>query len=142
MPWKFTFLLTLFGPNLILWPVDVKWCGPAHKHQQGPVTCSKWSDNSVQVKDIERGIECIGFKGFDQVRFEGSIGVSRGGPSTSYPFARGAQSNLIWAMRWGQQRKQKNPTTTWKQHGWLPFSFVSRINRMHGRLYINLESIL
>ena len=23
------------------------WCGPAQKHQQGPITCSKWSNNSV-----------------------------------------------------------------------------------------------
>jgi hypothetical protein len=25
-------------------------------------------------------------------------------------------------------KETKNPTTTWKQHGWLPFFFVSRIN--------------
>jgi hypothetical protein len=37
-------------------------------------------------------------------------------------------------MRWGQQRKQKNPSTTWKHHGWLPFPFVSRIKGLHGRL--------
>jgi hypothetical protein len=54
---------------------------------------------SVQNKGIERGIECIGFEGFNQVRIEGSIGVSKRGPSTSYPCARGAQYNLIWAMR-------------------------------------------
>ena len=75
----------------------------------GPMTRSK--------TDIKRRIECIGFEGFHQVRIERSIGVSRGDPSTSYPCARGVQYNLIWAMRWVQQRKQKNPTTTWKQHG-------------------------
>ena len=32
------------------------------------------------------------------------------------------------------QRNQKNPTTTWKQHGWLPFLFVSRIKGLHARL--------
>ena len=53
----------------------------------------------VQDKGIERAIECIGFKGFHLVRIERSIRVSRGGPSTSYPCARGAQYNLIWAMR-------------------------------------------
>jgi hypothetical protein len=110
-----------------------EWCGPAQKHQQGPITCSKWSNDSVQDKCIERGIECIGFKCFNQVRIERSIRVSRGDPSTSYPCARGVQDNLIWAMRWGQQRKQKNPTT-WKQHGWLPLPFVSRIKGLHGRL--------
>jgi hypothetical protein len=57
------------------------------------ITCS------VQDKGIERGIECIGFEGFNQVTIEGSIGVSKRGPSTSYPYARGAQYNLIWAMR-------------------------------------------
>jgi hypothetical protein len=39
------------------------------------------------------------FEGFNQIRFEGSIEVSREGPNTSYPCARGVQSNLIWAMR-------------------------------------------
>jgi NADPH-dependent glutamate synthase beta subunit-like oxidoreductase len=60
----------------------------------------------VQDKCIEKDIESIGFEGFDQVRFKGPIRVSRGGPSTSYQCARGAQSNLIWAIRRGQQRKQ------------------------------------
>jgi hypothetical protein len=110
------------------------WCGPAQKHQQGPITCSKWSNDSVQDKSIEIGIKCIGFECFNQVRIERSIRVSRGDPSTSYHCARGVQHNLIWAMRWGQQRKQKNPSTTWKQHGWLPFPFVSRIKGLHGRL--------
>ena len=95
------------------------WCGPAQKHQKGSITCSKWSNDSVQDKSIERDIECIGFECFNQVRIETSIRVSREDPSTSYPCARGVQHNLIWAMRWGQQRKQKNPSTTWKQHGWL-----------------------
>jgi len=89
------------------------WCGPAQKHQQGPITCSKWSNDSVQDKGIERGIECIGFECFNQVRIESSIRVSRGDPSTSYPCVRGVQHNLIWAMRWGEQRRQKNPSTTW-----------------------------
>jgi hypothetical protein len=57
----------------------------------------------VQYKDIERGIErdieYISFEGFDQVRFEGSIGVSEGGLNTSYQCAKGAQSNFIWVMR-------------------------------------------
>jgi hypothetical protein len=46
-----------------------------------------------------RGIECIGFEGFNQVKFEGSNKVLRGGPNTSYSYARGAQSNLIWVMK-------------------------------------------
>jgi hypothetical protein len=71
------------------------WCRQAQKHQQGPITSFKWSNDLVQ----EKGIECIGFEGFDQVKFEGSIGVSRGGPNISFPCVRGAQSNLIWAMR-------------------------------------------
>ena len=62
----------------------------------GPMT---WSNDLVQDKDIERGIECIGFECFNQVRIERSIRVSRGDPSTSYPCARGVQHNLIWAMR-------------------------------------------
>jgi hypothetical protein len=53
----------------------------------------------VQDKGIERGIECIGFEGFDKFRMERSIEVSRGRFSTSYPCALGAQYNLIWAMR-------------------------------------------
>ena len=106
------------------------WCGPPQKHQQGPITCSKWSNDSVQ----DKGIECIGFECFNQARIERSIRVSRGDLGTSYPCARGVQHNLIWAMRWEQQRKQKNPSTTWKQHGWLPFPFVSRIKGLHGRL--------
>ena len=65
-------------------------------------SCSKWSNDSVQDKGIERGIECIGFECFNQIRIERSIRVSRGDPSTSYPCARGVQHNLIWAMRWGQ----------------------------------------
>jgi hypothetical protein len=52
-------------------------------------------NDSVQDKGIERGIECIGFEGFDLVGIERSIGVLRGGPNTSYPCARGAQYNLI-----------------------------------------------
>jgi len=110
------------------------WCGLAQKHQQGPITCSKCSNDSVQDKGIKRGTECIGFECFNQVRIERSIRVSRGDPSTSYPYARGVQYNLIWAMRWRQQRKQKNPTITLKQHGWLPFHFVSRVKGLHGRL--------
>jgi len=70
-------------------------CGPAKKHHQGPITCSKWSNDSIQ----EKGIEGIGFEGFGQVRIERSIGVSRGDLSTSYPYARGAQSKVIWAIR-------------------------------------------
>jgi len=38
-----------------------------------PITCSKWSNDSVQDKGIERGIECIGFECFNQVRIERSI---------------------------------------------------------------------
>jgi hypothetical protein len=98
----------------------ILWCGPTQKHQQGPITCSKWSNDLVQDKGIERGIACIGFECFNQVRIERSIRVSRGDPSTSYPCVRGVQHNLIWAMRWGNK---KNPSTTWKQHGWLPVSF-------------------
>jgi hypothetical protein len=48
-------------------------------------------------------LNAIGFEGFDQVRFQGSIGVSKGGLSTSYLCARGAQSNLFWAMRFRRQ---------------------------------------
>jgi hypothetical protein len=44
---------------------------------------------------IKRGIECIGFESFNQVRIERSITVSRGDPSTSYPCARRVQYNLI-----------------------------------------------
>jgi hypothetical protein len=58
----------------------------------GPMTRSKTKAN-------KRGIECIGFECFNQVRIERSIRVSRGDPSTSYPCARGVQHNLIWAMR-------------------------------------------
>ena len=43
----------------------------------------------------EKGIEFIGFECFDPVRFQGSIGVSRVGPNTSYLYAKEAQSNLI-----------------------------------------------
>jgi hypothetical protein len=50
-------ILKVFLNKLTLKP---SWCGPAQKHQQGPITCSKWSNNSVQDKGIERGIECIG----------------------------------------------------------------------------------
>jgi len=128
--WTF-YATTCFGNLLVL---QGSWCGPAQKHQQGPITCSKWSNDSVQDKDIERGIECIGFEGFNQVRIEMSIGVSRGDPSTSYPCAKEVQDNLIWSMKWGHQRKQKNPITTWKQHGWLPFPFVSRIKGLHRML--------
>jgi len=53
----------------------------------------------VQYKGIERDIEYISFEGFDQVRFEGSIGVSEGSLNTSYQCAKGAQSNFIWVMR-------------------------------------------
>jgi len=44
-----------------------------------PLHVSKWSNDSVQDKGIERGIECIGFEGFDEVRIKRFIGVSRGG---------------------------------------------------------------
>jgi len=64
-------------------------------NQQGPITCSKWSNDSVQDKGIERGIECIGFECFNQVRIERSIRVSRGDPSTSYPCARGSNTTLF-----------------------------------------------
>ena len=77
------------------------WCGSTHKYHQG--TCSKWSNDLVQDKGIERDIECIGFEGFDKVRFEGSIEVSKGSVSTSYPCVRVAQSNLVLAMRFWKQ---------------------------------------
>jgi len=48
------------------------------------------ANDPVQNKSIKRGIECIDFEGFDQVRFEGFIEVSREDLSTSYPYARGA----------------------------------------------------
>jgi hypothetical protein len=62
------------------------------------VICSKWSNDSVQDKYIEKDIECIGYEDFDQVRNKISIRVSRGGLNTFYPFARGPQYNLIWAI--------------------------------------------
>ena len=74
-------------------------CGPAQKHQQGPITCSKWSNDAVKDKGIERGNECIGFEGFNQDKIARTIGVSRGDPSTSYPCAREVQYNIIWAMK-------------------------------------------
>ena len=67
-------------------------------------------------KGIERVIECIGFEGFNQVKIERSIGVSKGGPNTSYPYVRGAQYNLIWVMREeskGNKRILHNLETTW-----------------------------
>ena len=45
--------------------------------------------------NIERGIECIDFEGFDQVRIERSIGLSRGGRSTSYPRVSLKHSNTL-----------------------------------------------
>jgi len=53
----------------------LKWCGSTHKHQKGPITYFKWANDLVLDKVIERGNECIGFDGLDQVRFEGSIGA-------------------------------------------------------------------
>ena len=58
------------------------------RNTRNTITCSKWSNDLVQDKDIERGIECIGFESFNQVRIERSIGVSRDDPSTFYPCAR------------------------------------------------------
>jgi len=55
--------------------------------------------NGPMTRSKTKGIECIGFECFNQVRIERSIRVSRGDPSTSYPCARGVQHNLIWAMR-------------------------------------------
>ena len=49
---------------------------PRNTYQQGPIICSKWFNDSVQDKGIERGIECIGFECFNQVRIERSIRVS------------------------------------------------------------------
>jgi len=36
-----------------------------NKHEYGPITSSKWANDSVQDKGIERDIECIGFEGFN-----------------------------------------------------------------------------
>jgi hypothetical protein len=69
-----------------------------HKFDQ-PNTNINHAKDLLEVSSFAKGIECIGFEGFDQVRFEGLIGVSKGEPSTSYPCVRGSQSNLIWAMR-------------------------------------------
>jgi len=55
--------------------------------------------NRSKIKALKDALNAIGFEGFDQVRFQGSIGVSKGGLSTSYPCARVAQSNNFWAMR-------------------------------------------
>jgi hypothetical protein len=57
-----------------------------------PMTRSK-------TKTLKEALNALVFKGFNKVRFEASIRVSRGGPSTFYPCEREAQSNLIWVMR-------------------------------------------
>ena len=52
--------------------------------------------------------------------------------------SRGAQSNLIWVMRWGEniaketKKSYYNSETTW----------MARINGLHGRLQISLQSAL
>ena len=34
--------------NIMSFQQETRWCGPAQKHQQGPITCSKWTNDSVQ----------------------------------------------------------------------------------------------
>ena len=86
--WRLSFLKKLY---MISCFHKVMWTSP----ETPASTCSKCSNDSVQDKGIERGIECISFECFNQVRIERSIRVSRGDPSTSYPCARGVQHNLI-----------------------------------------------
>jgi len=54
----------------------------------GPMTWSK-------TKALKKDIECIGFEGFDRVRFKGSIRTSRGGLHIFYPCAKGSNSTLF-----------------------------------------------
>jgi hypothetical protein len=36
------------------------WCGPAQKHQQGPITCSKWSNDSVsKTKTLKETLNAL-----------------------------------------------------------------------------------
>jgi hypothetical protein len=66
------------------------------------------ANDLVQDKSIERNIECIDFKGFDNIIFEGSIRTLKGGLNTFYLCVRVLKSNLIWAMRWGENTIKKN----------------------------------
>jgi len=58
-----------------------------------------WTDPEIaaRTKALKEALNALLLK--VATRFEGSIEVSRGGSTTSYPCARGAQSKLIWAMR-------------------------------------------
>jgi hypothetical protein len=67
-------------------------CGPAQKHQQDPLHVPNVPMTRSKIKALNALV-------FNQVRIERPIGVSRGDPSTSYPNARGAQYNFIWAIR-------------------------------------------
>jgi len=49
------------------------WCGPAQKHQQGPITCSKWSNDSVQDKGIERGMNVLVLNVSTKSEFKGPL---------------------------------------------------------------------
>jgi hypothetical protein len=62
-------LFELISESKIMNALVLDWYGPAQKHQQGPITCSKWSNDSVQ----DKGIECIGFEGFNQVRLKSPL---------------------------------------------------------------------
>jgi hypothetical protein len=58
-----------------------------------------WTDPEIaaRTKALKEALNALLLK--VATRFEGSIEVSRGGSTTSYPCAREAQSKLIWAMR-------------------------------------------
>ena len=50
----------------------------------GPMTRSK-------TKTLKKGIRCIRFEDFNQVKIARTIGVSRGDSTTSYSYAGGVQ---------------------------------------------------
>jgi len=82
--------------RILSWREGMMWTSP--ETPEGPITCSKWSNDSVQDKGIERGIECIDFECFNQVRIKRSIRVSRGDPSTCVWVAwpRDHKVRIIW----------------------------------------------
>jgi hypothetical protein len=112
----------------------VGWCGPFQKHQPLPIICSKWLSDSIQDKGIKRGIECIGFKGFDQVNLKGPLEYQEE-EALVYLIHVQEGPNPTLLGPWDEEPKEtKESTTTWKQHGCLPFPFVYWINGLHTRL--------
>jgi hypothetical protein len=129
MPIPKKFELPLPDPNYL----DL-WCRPTQKHQQEPITCSKWSNDSIQDKGIEEELNALVLKVSTKSELKGLLEYQKEALIHLIHVQEG--SNTILFGPWGEDIKGNKRILLQlgnNMDNYL-FPFVTRINGLHGKL--------